>query len=26
MAFGWKIMLPFGLLNILLTGLWMLVF
>ena len=26
MSFGWKILLPFGLLNILLTGLWMLVF
>ena len=26
MSFGWKILLPFGLINILLTGLWMLVF
>lgn len=26
MSFGWKILLPFGLLNILLTGLWMLIF
>ncbi len=26
MSFGWKILLPFGLLNILFTGLWMLVF
>ncbi len=26
MSFGWKILLPFGLLNILLTGLWMIVF